>query len=206
MPHHPETVPAYLSTFFNQCQSAAGESMLSLEAIDKRRQQRYEALCPKDDKLRSARHANVINRLSDWKADYYPANPTLAATPKLERIAVEGICISRDAYNKWTPNYGKECKRIKGQYAEYCRLKKDCARGIQAARVTGDLDEHTCRVLYTLLHEQFLREMDKWEVLVRYMAVPTYEKLLDELHCAFNERVEDGDVLFQELCRAGTII
>lgn len=77
---------------------------------------------------------------------------------------------------------------------------------IETAQATGDLDERTYNVLSTLLHKHFLVGKDKLVILVKFRAVPIYEKLLDQLHCTFHERVEDGDVLFQELCSTGTII
>lgn len=206
MHHLPNDVPENLSASIKKCQYAAGEAMLSMTAIDNRRRHRYEALCPIGDDVRSARHAIVINRLFDWKTDYYPANPTLAATPKFERIAVEGICVSRVAYTEWTHTCTELTNYIKGRYAEYCQLKLVCEREIENAKVNGDLDGHTCKILYALLHKQFLGEMGKREMYVQQLAVPTYEELLVELHCIFFERVEDGDVLFQELCDAGTII
>lgn len=180
--------------------------MRSTEAIDNRRQQRFEALCPIDDEARSARHAQVITRLLDWKADFYPANPTLAPTAKLERIAVEGICVSRTAYTTWKHAYDRDLNYVNGQCTEYYRLKMVCAREIETAQATGDLDERTYNVLSTLLYKHFLVGKDKLDTLAKYLAVPTYEKLLDQMHCTFHERVENGDVLFQELCDTGTII
>ncbi|RDW90503.1 uncharacterized protein DSM5745_02278 [Aspergillus mulundensis] len=196
LPRHLKGVtPRHIELAFTKCGVAAARIVISLNALNKRRQSRFEALCPTDDAIRLTRHCNAVNRLTAWREDYDIRSPTFAPTPKLTRIDLAGLYVSRTAYEEWAEAYRSDLVLyIDGQFAEYRRLKEEFLLEVQAAR-TFDMDEEDSRILEWL----FLSEMERWEPCVKKLQLPSYDELLDEVFRAIRGWVDGAEELLAEV-------
>ncbi|KAL4910248.1 hypothetical protein BDW74DRAFT_49884 [Aspergillus multicolor] len=188
-------LPRHIELAFTNCGVAAARVIISLEALSKRRQSRFEALCPTNDAIRLTRHCKAVNRLIAWREDYNIFSPTFAPTPKLTRMNLAGVHVNRTAYEAWAEAYRSDVLLyIHGPFSQYRRLKRDFLEEVQAARAVV-MDEEDARVLEWL----FLNEMDKWEPCVKRLQLPSYDELLNEVYRAIRCWAEGADELLAEL-------
>ncbi|KAL4925011.1 uncharacterized protein BDV17DRAFT_294829 [Aspergillus undulatus] len=176
-------VPPGFHVLIYRTRDAAMTAVRSMRELNDVRQLRFAAVCPEDGADRFHRHKIVINQLIAWSEDYNTAEPTVAPTTKIPRMAVEGLHISRQAYERYTENYNGHLQGfMDGPYNQYGLQGENLNLAIEIA-------EH---------QETFNGEMEKWTSFIPRLALPTYEEVVGDLYEAIRECVEDADGLIEE--------
>ncbi|KAL4807353.1 hypothetical protein BDV18DRAFT_116098 [Aspergillus unguis] len=191
-------LPKKLQEAWDECRCAGSIAMLSFNQLNKRRDLRHRALCPKDDIIRFSLHVDAINRLMIWSREYHSSTKSLIAPPKLTRDDLRGLCLSKQAYDAWAHSYNRDVQcYLEGEYETYLTSKRALMEEIATVRESGNLTEaqfDTMRVLSI----DFRAEMTKWEVHVERLPVPSYHVVLNEVFSAVIEGLEGSGISFNK--------
>ncbi|PTU18575.1 hypothetical protein P175DRAFT_0559396 [Aspergillus ochraceoroseus IBT 24754] len=188
---------------FNHCRASAARAFRMMKSINRRRELRYKAMCPRDDAAVYLSHADSVHRLWDWYQDYNSDDPTLAPTPKIPSLLMK-FRIDHRTYDQWAREYHRLLESfLEGPYRAWLDAKEEMEDLISKARLTT-LNGANGELWQTFWGPRFLAEMEKWEEFLPELALPSYEDLVDEMYHAIRERVEDGERLSKEFYLYGT--
>ncbi|KAL3467245.1 hypothetical protein BJX64DRAFT_283967 [Aspergillus heterothallicus] len=201
--HLAQIIPDDLRLELNFLRISAGKAFRTMIIVARQRQQRYRALCPSYDRPRQLRHMATMNRLKLWRADHDIYDPTLAPSQKIP-LEVFYLRVDRISYEKWAKSYTSLLSAfINGTYQQFHLSAVEFEGSMLAARRgwrISNLDYHELKEFFGL----FMREMTAWEEAIPYLALPTYDEIVDELYEAVLERVEDGESMLNAFQRART--
>ncbi|KAJ5151159.1 uncharacterized protein N7482_010411 [Penicillium canariense] len=180
-------LPPELHSLHMHVAEAAYAVIDSMRFLDFARAQRYYAMCPTQQGAIFDKHSQSIRRLLEWTEDYNPMDPTLAAGSKLSCDILE-FHMDQVAYATYADLYLMALQRfVNIEWSSYCQ--KMLHMKLQASQKMNRFDYQAWLYWW---HGEFRASMEKWEIYLDNMSIPTWEEIVDELYGLILERVEDS--------------
>ncbi|RJE25172.1 hypothetical protein PHISCL_02511 [Aspergillus sclerotialis] len=172
----------------NKVVETASIAFRHLKAMEKYRNDRYRAMCPRDSLSRYILHSESVDRLFSWGQDHNPNDPTLAPHPKISP-SVLYFHVEQHAYDKYAEEYTKALERyLSGSYQQWRNVKQELEHVVSKSglRLTHR------REFLCWWTDVFLSEMAKWEDRLAGLLLPSWEEVIDDVYFAILERVDIG--------------
>lgn len=157
----------------------------SLRFLDHLRSQRFIAMCPENHGPIYDKHVFSIHKILSWKEEIKPLDPTLIPAAKIPYDTV-GLRVDQKAYDGFAKHYINTLQKFYSvEWPIFCQRMFDMKHA--ASRQMEHFDYMAW--LYWWKTE-FKPAMEKWQVYMDDLSLPSYEDTVDDLYDLLVERVE----------------
>lgn len=167
---------------------AATVAFRHLKAMQKLRDERYRAMCSRENLTQYNLHAESVDRLFSWGQDPNPDNPPLAAEAKIPSFVLH-FHVEQRAYDEYMKHYIMSLERyLAGPYKKWHDMKMWLEHVVSKSTM-NPVDR---RDFFHWWLSVLLPEMTKWEDALPGLLLPSWEEVVDDVYFAILERVEIG--------------
>lgn len=173
---------------------AATDAFHQLRKMEKLRDERYRAMCSREDVAHYIQHAESVDRLFSWGQDGRPNDPTLAPAAKLSPYILH-FHVDPRAYALYMHEYTAALENyINHPYRNWQKAKYMLCHVITNSNI-HPIEMGEWRRWW---NDTFLPEMGKWEDRLTGLLLPSWEDVVDDMYRAILERVESGKTSVDE--------
>lgn len=186
LPNHLYSIcPKELLDALDNVRIIASKTFAALKRLERQYNKRYYRMCPRHDEHHYYVHVESVRRLMNWKVDHDPCCPTLAPAAKLNPYLLH-FHVEEEAYAAYAAEYARLRRQyLDGPHRAWIDATSAVFRALEGSDLSGMNMRHFCR-----WWTSFLREMRKWEDRFDELVLPPWEKIVEEVYDAIEERVD----------------
>lgn len=187
-------LPPECHRVLNKVVATASVTFRHLKGMEKFRDERYRAMCPRGSLTHYSLHSESVDRLFNWGQDHSPNDPPLAAHTKISPHVLH-FHVEQHSYDEYAEGYTIALERyLTGSYQQWRNVKREFEDVVsKSAMKLADRSEFLC-----WWRDVFLSEMAKWEDRLPGLLLPSWEEVVDDIYFAILERVEIGTSAIDE--------